>query len=303
MTKEDFLGRCSSASADYRPPDPDKAWWFLLKRVDRTGGRSLNLSRISAAFAGGDYPDELTQILTENILVSTVHRAKGLQFPTVADPSGDSADGDELEFAGEARVLYVALTRATKELERLDDPRDCRLGKDTFGRLRLYRYTKPKGFPVVVAFEVKAADVDTSEPVTALAENSQVIDTQGYIEHEIRVGDVLAANRITYRDENGIEQARYTFLHKEKPVAITSTQACLLYKEALRSPRAWGDYKAHWPRTLRGLRVEGIDTVAGSVATSIKHGLGTSGLWLRVRVSGLAEWDYIPERGSQQEVK
>jgi hypothetical protein len=182
MTKEEFLSRCSSASHDYRPPDPDKAWWFLLKRVDRSGGRSLNLSRISVAFAGGDYPDELTQILTENIMVSTVHRAKGLQFPTVlvADPSGHASDGDELEFAGEARVLYVALTRAKKELERLDDPRDCRLGKDKFGRLRLYRYTKPKGFPVVVAFEVTAADVDTSEPAYVSTENSKVLDTQKY---------------------------------------------------------------------------------------------------------------------------
>jgi hypothetical protein len=298
MTKEEFLSRCSSASHDYRPPDPDKAWWFLLKRVDRSGGRSLNLSRISVAFAGGDYPDELTQILTENIMVSTVHRAKGLQFPTVlvADPSGHASDGDELEFAGEARVLYVALTRAKKELERLDDPRDCRLGKDKFGRLRLYRYTKPKGFPVVVAFEVTAADVDTSEPAYVSTENSKVLDTQKYIEQEIRVGDVLAGNQITYRAEDGNEQVRFMFLHKEKPVAITSTQAYFLYKEALRSPKAWGDYKTYWPRTLRGLRVEGIDTVAGSAATSFKHGLGTSGLWLRVRVSGLAEWDYIPEK-------
>jgi len=298
MTKEEFLSRCSSASLDYMPPDPEKAWWFLLKRVDRTGGRSLNLSRISIAFAGGDYPDELTQIPTENIMVSTVHRAKGLQFPTVlvADPAGDASDGDELEFAGEARVLYVALTRAKQELERLDDPRDCRLGKDKFGRLRLYRYTKPKGFPVVVAFEITAADVDTSEPAPVSAENSNILDTQKYIEHEIRVGDVLTANQITYRPEDGIEQVRYRFLHKEKPVATTSTQAYFLYKEALRSPKAWGDYKTYWPRTLRGLRVEGIDTVAGSSATSIKHGLGTSGLWLRVRVSGLAEWDYIPEK-------
>src|SRR5438093_1172544 len=138
--------------------------------------------------------------------------------------------------------------------------------------------------------------VVNSEPAPVAAENSKVLDTQNYIEHEIRVGDVLAGNQITYRAEDGIEQVRYTFLHKEKPVAITSTQAYFLYKEALRSPKAWGDYKTYWPKTLRGLRVEGIDTVAGSSATSIKHGLGASGLWLRVRICGLAEWDYVPEK-------
>ena len=52
--------------------------------------------------------------------------------------------------------------------------------------------------------------------------------------------------------------------------------------------RALGSrHQATWPRRISGLHVELVDTVAGDGSAGRAHGLGGSGLWLRVRVFGL----------------
>ena len=48
-----------------------------------------------------------------------------------------------------------------------------------------------------------------------------------------------------------------------------------------------GRYPAGWPRQIDGLRVEFVDTVAGDGSSGRVHGLGSCGLWLRIRIFGL----------------
>ncbi|MBT9497913.1 MAG: ATP-dependent helicase, partial [Zoogloea sp.] len=46
----------------------------------------------------------------------TFHSSKGLEFPLVAIPGASIPSGEEIATEEEARLLYVAMTRATKEL-------------------------------------------------------------------------------------------------------------------------------------------------------------------------------------------
>jgi superfamily I DNA/RNA helicase len=52
----------------------------------------------------------------DTVKLITVHTSKGLEFPLVAIPGASIPSGEEIATEEEARLLYVAMTRATKEL-------------------------------------------------------------------------------------------------------------------------------------------------------------------------------------------
>jgi hypothetical protein len=52
----------------------------------------------------------------DTVKLITFHSSKGLEFPLVAIPGVSIAGGDDKAIEDEARLLYVAMTRATKEL-------------------------------------------------------------------------------------------------------------------------------------------------------------------------------------------
>jgi superfamily I DNA/RNA helicase len=52
----------------------------------------------------------------DSIKLLTMHSSKGLEFPLVAIPGLGYMPGTDLDQAEEARVLYVAMTRAMDEL-------------------------------------------------------------------------------------------------------------------------------------------------------------------------------------------
>jgi hypothetical protein len=292
ISKADFLSRCREAESD-GPDDPEWAWLLLRRRVDRGPGNSLSLTRVNASLTVGDFPDELTEAPDGRVVISTIHRAKGLQFPAVmlAFPSDDGFYYQQgLNVAEEARVLYVALTRASRDLERLDDPQG-HLNQEN-GRWRELHWGRGGNFPVVVGFEVTPDDTDPTIPFGA---NSQAPDrvaaTQRYIQMHVKPGDVVVARRLS-RPSAGTDCYRYEIWHAHTPVAITSEEAARNFRNTLWPPKAYGNFKLHWPDEMTGLYVEGIETVVGSNATSMKHQLGVSGMWLRVRISGLAQWRY-----------
>ncbi|MDP2252809.1 MAG: 3'-5' exonuclease, partial [Thiobacillus sp.] len=52
----------------------------------------------------------------DTVKLITFHSSKGLEFPLVAIPGASIPSGEEVATEEEARLLYVAMTRATKEL-------------------------------------------------------------------------------------------------------------------------------------------------------------------------------------------
>jgi hypothetical protein len=299
LTKTEFIQACAACPADFCPEDQESTWRLLQRRVDRSAGKSINLARISEAFQSGDVPDELCEPLRGTLFVSTVHRAKGLQFSHVmiADPSdnGGVADNSNEDIGEEARILYVAMTRARRTLERLDDPRDCRVGKDKNGRWRLYHFCKGTRFPIVVGFEIIPSDVHGLEPAGGFGYEGDVPEIQRYIQSSVKIGDPVCLRQIQIAAEEGTPRIHYVLQHNDRLIGVTSVDSFYAYRDALRSPKAWGNYQINWPEEIYSVRVEQIDTVAASPATSRKYGLGTSGMWLRVRIAGMGDWPYVPK--------
>ena len=76
--------------------------------------------------------------------------------------------------------------------------------------------------------------------------------------------------------------AHYAIDHDGYGVGLTSEGFGRLLGRAL-GPRS----RAFWPQRIEGLHAELVDTVAGDASVGQAHGLGSCGLWLRVRVFGL----------------
>jgi UvrD/REP helicase N-terminal domain/UvrD-like helicase C-terminal domain len=262
---------------------PDNAW-ALLKRLDRRPTPDLDLARVRDRIALGDVPDELTRSVENGVVVSTVHRAKGLEFEKVimVDPREQGEDG--LEAAEEARVLYVGLTRPSHELFRLPSP-------DTRG-LRLRRAGPDErwvrmGFRrwMIRSVEMRGGDVDRDEPPGAYLLDGDPVTIQRYLRESVRAGDPVGL-RLAKATVAGDPLAFYVVEHDGTAIGITSYRFAEMLFRVLKISSTW---KVNWPVRIDGVHIESVDTVAGTPVASRRAGLSQSGLWLRPRVFGLGD--------------
>jgi hypothetical protein len=104
------------------PWDPPITWSALC-RAARPRKGVVNLDQVAEQLAGRTPPDELIDSATGGVIVSTIHRAKGLEFDSVLlVPFKLDTDS----WLAELRVLYVALTRACHNLMLLSSVDDGR---------------------------------------------------------------------------------------------------------------------------------------------------------------------------------
>lgn len=273
--RSEIMGRLSDLP-ELGDLDPDDAW-RLLKRLDRRPDDNLELSRIRERLLAGDVPDELTKPLPADVVVSTVHRAKGLEFHRVVfvDPNGDAED--DIEEAEEVRVIYVALTRPTHELYHMPSP-DTR-GMKSRGNVddrwvqRGYRHWQ------IRAIEVRGGDVDRTSPPGTFVFEAGAGDLQRYLCAAVKPGDPVELHL-----QKSNDRAFYVVEHDGRSIGVTSEGFGGILFGILKINRGW---QVNWPVRIEGLHVESLDTVAGSEAASRSAGLGTAGVWLRPRVFGL----------------
>ena len=142
--------------------------WRAVRRSAQADGPSVDLCRLATAVRCGTVADELNELPEADLVVSTVHRAKGLEFDDVfvvcfGDTGAEEDDPDE-----ETRLLYVALTRARKTLAMVDlektwgltkaKSRDDRWERRGYGAQHWGRY----------GIEVLGDDVDKDSPALGL---------------------------------------------------------------------------------------------------------------------------------------
>ncbi|MGW5247141.1 UvrD-helicase domain-containing protein [Streptomyces sp. NPDC004129] len=279
-------------------PDGDRLWRLLRGSFGDPTGRTVVLDRLRDALAGDRLPDELTAQPEHHLVVSTFHRAKGLEFDRVlvVDPGPlDAARFDSATLASEEiRALYVAMTRPREELYRHPSPdvRQVRRCPVT-GRWGRYGWKKWERRGV----EMKGGDVHVTHPAGTVGFTGDVGDLQRLFREELTAGTPVTLDRIDATpptgeegDASGVMSPGYLIRAGDRPIGLVSDS---FRKDLHRYQRQGPKHRpSTWPRRITGVRIESVETVRGSAAAGIAAGLGDHGVWLAPRLGGLGRFHY-----------
>ncbi|KAB2340871.1 UvrD-helicase domain-containing protein [Actinomadura rudentiformis] len=268
--------------------DPEVSW-ELLRRIDRgRRGETLDLSAIRKRLIRGDLPDELTHQSSEGLVISTVHRVKGLEFDqvVVVDP-GDAPENDPIEQAERARLLYVAMTRPRDLLIHMKP-----IAKLTAGRLRRQRDGRwaELGFKAGRVFGIEALpeDVNRDEPAGTIGFQEDPLKIQNHLATAVREGDLITLVQLPAVATTDLPT--YAVEHDGHRIGVTGEA----FVRALRTLLPGRERRL--PPTIKDLRVDDVETVIGREAAGLNAGLGWSGVWLRPRIVGLGRCDWGEEQ-------
>lgn len=260
--------------ADGREETADEMF-ALIRRLDPARGEGVDLRRVASRVREASFPEELNEVVPGPVVVSTIHRAKGLEFDRVL--LCEPGDGDDSDAGEENRVLYVALSRARREIFHLPRPDTKGLGVDRASR----RWVR-RGFGAnrwrIFELEVFGSDVDAVRPAGTRLFEDDAPALQRYLLDEVMPGDpveLVLAERTADEDVT-----RFVIRHRDRPIGVTSDAFGSVLSRVLGS-------KSRPPRTISALRVEMVDTVAGDAAVAHRVGLASHGIWSRVRIFGL----------------
>lgn len=283
------------------PVEDVERWWLGLRRSAKDGPRNVDMGRLRAAMATGRLADELTAQPPSPLIVSSFHRAKGLEFDrvVVVDPGilafeeekPEKASGKtqkrHVDAAEEARLLYVAMTRPRHELLHMDalEQRFVRTapGLGRWGRYSFRRWARR-------GLELHAGDVCSEFPAGTAGFSDDPWKTQEYLAAEVRPGDEVRLERALPEAEEPGQSPPYVIVHQERPIGMVSDR----FRRGLyRFMKLGPSYEPrNWPRLLTGVRVDAVEAVAGSEAAGLRAGLGPYGVWLAPRLTGLSVFEY-----------
>lgn len=282
VTRDELEQRVTAVRPDLDPAD----LWRAMRSVARGRGREVDLAALAA---GLRRPRPLVPDLLEPVrspfVVSTVHRAKGLEFDNVVHvdfpekPWIDESDEDEDD---EYRVLFVAVSRAREVLARADGPDDRRVrsSRRSDGSRRWYLGGRAKW--MTLGYELRPDDLDRSGPP-----GDDPAATQRHLAERVRPGDPLTI-RIDLR-RSTLRQPVWELVHDGVLVGRTSPEFGESFSRKV-GPRERSS--RGWPR-LSGARVEGVATVAGDPQPGP---VGRHGLWLAPVSPGMLTIDWNGDR-------
>ncbi|MGH3902632.1 MAG: UvrD-helicase domain-containing protein [Pseudonocardiaceae bacterium] len=268
--------------------EPSVLWSMLMRSAAGSGRRSLDLGRLRQAVATGRLPDELTAPPPADLIISSFHRAKGLEFDRVIvmDPGPLRGDTDTDE-AEEARLLYVAMTRPLDELMHLATANTWNVRIDD--RTKRWVCYGPQPWQRM-GMEIVGSDVHSDDPAGTAEFSADPVELQHRLAATASPGDPVVLER---RYEESLEvglSPPYLVVHDGTPIGAASelfrkALYRLLQQNARFVPR-------RFPRLIEGVRVDAVETVTGSEAAGAVAGLGGRGVWLAPRLVGLGRFTY-----------
>ena len=243
-------------------PDP-VASWRLARSLDHSGS-ALSIPRLAAALNSPRGRGLFRRTPQSPVLVSTVHRAKGLEFDNVVlvDPNDWSWE-DDTDRA--STMLYVAMSRAYARVTTVDgiSTQQWHRREDAARAIWTREPWRKRGLLGFIVEPWMARDLGPTEcrlddlvgqPVTWEEGESFLLDGDEIPSWVATVGDSAVA-------KTGVELGQ--FITRKIFGSVTPT--------------------------FRGARVDGLETAVGAPH---QDALGHHGMWLATRLSGPVELDW-----------
>ncbi|WP_458689832.1 UvrD-helicase domain-containing protein [Nocardia tengchongensis] len=257
--------------------------WFLLKSAE--GGRnhnSLGLSRLRSLVRSGAIPLALTEPDTADLIVSTVHKAKGLEFDQVLVVDRGVHENEDPWAA--VRRRYVALSRARDKVFTSGLVKSYSMFETwkSLGGRNLERRTGRNGKRRTVSMEFAYKDVADDRPFLIEADAERV---QQFLRNVPLVGAALEGRL----DPDGSQDNMPSYvLVTEDGTTIGRTSETF----AQSFVGGFGLTNQPLPTRFSGLSVVSIESTAGEPWKTEEANLGGSGFWLVPRVAGLVMPDW-----------
>ncbi|MGW9024938.1 UvrD-helicase domain-containing protein [Streptomyces sp. NPDC055722] len=264
--------------------------WHALRRCAAGARGTLDLEALRRAVAESRLPDELTAPPSHPLVISTVHRAKGLEFDRVLivePPAASEWRGEHADPPAEARLLYVAMTRPHDDVYRLARPHTWMMRKH-----------KPTdrwyvgGRQSYVRTGIEAGDWDVCHEAPAGADDPVAAPAllQQYLRERVHGGDTVELRRLHDLPASDVETPPYGIFHHDRPIAVVSEHFRHDLWRLLKINAGWKVER--WPCRVTGLRIDTVESVAGFPALTERLSLGDRGVWLAPRLCGLGRFDW-----------
>ena len=278
-------------------PPEDVAWSRLARASNAPEeAREIRIPDLRARLSWPDaFPDDQL-VREEGLVVTTIHQSKGLEFDivTLLDTGRDEAEadegGEELVDSGaseEANVHYVALTRAGREMNRMDRgtihaaPRNRAFAS---GRERLFWWRR--GW---INMEMGlGGDLDPFGFVDC-ALHGGAAGTRDLQEFLLRNAGRLEGHKVMLRKHANNGRA-FWHVHLQKgkaPDLLIGRTASQLTYDLLDILHGQGYFL---PKTIFNLRIASVGTVSSDAEFSLEEPERTSRLWLGVSLFGTGDF-------------
>ncbi|GAQ57801.1 UvrD-helicase domain-containing protein [Streptomyces acidiscabies] len=299
LTEARFLGLLAETLLP-QGVDPVRCWRSLLTATRHSGRRVVDIAAVGRLVAEGRFPEDLSDPETALLTVSTVHRAKGLEFDRVLVLSPRSLaelrkSHADLDVPAEARTLYVAMTRSREDLYHVTGPDTARIRRHRpSGRWYLGGWQKYERYGI----QARAGDIHTVEPPRSHTADISAAEIQDHLLKHARPGDPVTLRRRHPLPAGPDQSPPYDLVHRDRIVGEVSEgfRRDLHAVEAI--SRSWD---VAWPAEIVGLRVDTLETVAGSTAAGANAGLGDHGVWIAPRITGIGRYRRGERAGEERE--
>lgn len=276
-----------------------RARWDLLKRIEGGRSRGIDVSRLAEKLSQThNIPKSLISTNTSDVVVSTIHRAKGREYDSVVLLEDQPFSEDSDSILDEARVFYVAVTRARESIF-----------STTLGR-RLYMRKVPKFderwmetglkwsggrskqfLKFIEVGRENDVDPDSFVDVATWTTETEATENQEYIRTSVRVGDPVVLRIMDHEDS-----VIYAIYHNKRKIGRMSQHFTDAVFYALND--VYGtvtrDTK-YFPKEIHEVFVDAVCSYARTGESVILHEpYRTNGMWTGISLVGLGKIVWRP---------
>lgn len=257
--------------------------WLALKTAEGnfSAYNSLTVSQLSQRLRSRSIPLTLTVDDTAPLVVSTVHRAKGLEFTNVLYVQPEFGSPAAKQNTDTLKQKYVALSRAREEIISTKLPKGL-IKPTEKSKDRWLEKAYGKNQTLYTArMEFLNSDIDDVSPYYPANGNAQAIQDNLVLDELL--GGVVSGS-LENEPEVG-EAPRYILTTSEGRVIGRTSQS---FSYALKKNLGFQGMRSQaWPTGFTGARVTSIECATGHPEETKLTGLGSSGMWLVPRLTGL----------------